>query len=48
MKSHKLKTHIEYYKKVISGEKDWGLRLNDRDFEIGDQLILEEYNNDKK
>jgi len=48
MKTHKLKTHVEYYQKVVSGEKDWELRLNDRNFEIGDQLILEEYDNDKK
>lgn len=48
MKSHKLKTHVEYYKLVVSGEKNWELRLNDRNYEVGDQLILEEYDKDKK
>lgn len=43
MKSHTLKTHIEYYEKVVSGEKPWELRFNDRNFEIGDQLILQEF-----
>jgi len=48
MKSHKIKTEIEYYQKVVSGEKTWELRFNDRNYETGDQLILEEYDKDKK
>lgn len=48
MKSHKLKTEIEYYQKVISGEKNFELRLNDRDFREGNQLILQEYDKDKQ
>lgn len=43
MKSHKLKCEIEYYQKVVSGDKNFELRLNDRDFKQGDQLILEEW-----
>lgn len=43
MKTHILKTWPEYFEKIISGEKTFEIRKNDRDFEIGDELILREY-----
>lgn len=40
---HKLKIWPEYFGPVISGEKTFEVRKNDRDFKIGDTLVLEEY-----
>jgi len=43
MAIHKLKTWEKYFKDVLSGLKNFELRKNDRNFKIGDELILEEY-----
>lgn len=40
---HKLKTWPEFFLDVVSGVKPWELRKHDRDYEIGDYLLLEEY-----
>lgn len=45
---HELKTNIEYFKQTFFGHKDWEIRRNDRDFKLGDVLILKEWNEDKK
>lgn len=42
-KSHILKTWPEYMDSIVSGEKMFELRKNDRDFQVGDVLILVEY-----
>lgn len=43
-KTHELKCWPEYYKLVTSGLKDFELRLDDRNFEEGDTVILKEWN----
>ena len=43
-KIHKLKCWIPYFGMVQRGEKEFELRVDDRDFQIGDTLLLEEYN----
>lgn len=43
MKKHILKTHPEYFKEIILGNKKFEIRKNDRGFEVGDELILKEY-----
>ena len=43
MKTHELKLLTEYFKDVESGLKTFELRKNDRDFQVGDTLILKEY-----
>lgn len=43
MKLHELKTHPEHYGPVTTGEKKVELRIDDRDFETGDVLVLREY-----
>ena len=40
---HGLKIAPNYFEKVISKEKPFEVRYNDRDFEVGDILKLMEY-----
>lgn len=40
---HELKTWIEYFRLVASGDKTFELRKNDRNFNAGDELLLQEY-----
>lgn len=43
MKVHRLKTWPEYFAEVLAGRKRFELRRDDRGFELGDWLELEEY-----
>lgn len=43
MKIHELKILPEYFKVVLSGKKKFEIRKNDRDYRIGDLVILKEY-----
>lgn len=40
---HELKTRTEYFKAIISGEKTFEIRKNDRPFHKGDLLALNEF-----
>ena len=42
---HELKTWIEYFDKVADGIKTFEIRKNDRNFQVGDILLLKEYCN---
>lgn len=44
---HQLKILPEYYQAVVSEDKTFEIRKNDRDFKVGDLLMLEEWNNGK-
>ncbi len=44
MKQHELKIWPEFFNKVLSGEKTFELRKDDRAFRAGDVLILKEWN----
>lgn len=46
MKIHELKILPEYFDAVISGRKRFEIRKNDRDYKVGDQLILKEWSQD--
>jgi len=46
-KMHRLKTLPQYFREIENGNKTFELRLNDRNFQLGDMLILQEYNLDK-
>ena len=43
---HGLKILPKYYEKVISGEKRFELRKDDRGFKVGDLIRLQEYDKD--
>jgi len=43
MKTHDLKIHPEHFKAVCEGSKKAELRVNDRDYKVGDLLLLREY-----
>lgn len=43
MKTHELKLDIKYFDDVKSGKKNFEIRKNDRDFQVGDVLKLRAY-----
>jgi len=42
-KTHELKVWSEFYDKIASKLKQFEIRKNDRDFKVGDTLILREF-----
>jgi hypothetical protein len=42
MATHYLKCESEYYKAIFSGKKKFEIRENDRNFQIGDEIVLQE------
>lgn len=48
MATIKKKTWPEYFEAIVSGKKNFELRLNDFDVEEGDTLVLEEWDPDTK
>lgn len=45
MKTHELKILPQYFERVLDGTKTFEIRKDDRGFEVGDILILKEYQN---
>lgn len=43
MVRHELKTWPKYFEAVATGNKKFEIRKNDRDFQVGDILILKEF-----
>ncbi len=43
MKVHELKIHPEHFREITLGLKTYEVRLNDRNFEVGDYILLREY-----
>lgn len=46
--SHFLKTESRFFLPVIMGEKKAEIRLNDRNFQVGDCIVLSEIDSSKK
>lgn len=44
-KTHELKILPKYFNDVVNGDKNFELRKNDRDFKVGDSLMLKEFDN---
>ena len=47
-KIHELKTNTEYFEQTKKGIKPWEIRINDRDYQVGDIVILQEWDVDTK
>ena len=45
--THELKELPEYYQAVFDGRKTFEVRFNDRDYKVGDTIILKEWNRGK-
>lgn len=43
MTTHRLKCWTEFYNETAAGRKKAELRFNDRDFKVGDWLILQDF-----
>ena len=43
MKTHELKLDINYFDEVKSGKKNFEIRKNDRNLQVGDVLVLKAY-----
>lgn len=46
IQTHLLKTWPEYFEAVARLDKTFEVRKNDRDFKVGDLLVLQEYDNE--
>lgn len=40
---HELKLHTSYFNRVATNQKRFEIRKNDRDYQVGDVLILREF-----
>ncbi len=45
MITHELKTWPDYFQAIIENRKHFEYRRNDRNFKVGDELFLREWNN---
>jgi hypothetical protein len=42
MKTHRLKTESKYFEAAVNGQKNFEVRKNDRGFQVGDTVYLDE------
>lgn len=46
--THALKTWAGYFKAIVDGTKTFEVRKNDRSFNVGDRLLLQEFDPETK
>lgn len=46
--THNLKIYKEYFEPVLNGSKTFEIRKNDRNYRVGDRIVLNELQDDKK
>lgn len=47
MNRHSIKTWMPYFQDILDGKKSFEYRLNDRAYQVGDEVIHKEYDHDK-
>lgn len=45
---HELKCWTIYFQSILTGEKEFEVRINDRGFKVGDSLLLKEWDETKE
>jgi len=40
MRTHRIKIHPKYVERILSGQKTFEIRKNDRDYQVGDRLSM--------
>jgi uncharacterized protein DUF3850 len=48
MTVHQLKCWPPFFRDIIAGDKNFEVRLNDRGFKVGDELLLREWDPEKR
>lgn len=43
VRTHELKSWSQFFRPIVAGERTHELRRNDRDYRVGDRLLLREY-----
>lgn len=46
-KTHQIKTWMPYYQDIVDGKKPFEFRLNDRDYQVGDEIQHIEWNSEE-
>jgi Domain of unknown function (DUF3850) len=48
LRTHELKSWPRFFRSIVAGDRAHELRRNDRDYRVGDQVLLREYDPDSK